>query len=135
METSNCCCCNSKDLVLKFYDLACNKKQVVEAANFLAEDYIQHNPFIANGKEGFITALSAFFVKYPKRQSQIQRVLTDNELGLVALHIKAINDPEDANDLGTAMIDIFRVENGLIVEHWDVVQPIPPQSVNGNKMV
>ncbi|MCL5260264.1 MAG: nuclear transport factor 2 family protein [Gammaproteobacteria bacterium] len=132
MQKQNSCCSN-KDLVLKFYNLACNERKVAEAANFLAENYIQHNPFIPDGRKGFITGLGAFLQQFPKRKSQIQRVIADGDL--VVLHIKAQNNPDDLNDLGTAMVDIFRVENGVIVEHWDVVQQIPSQSASGHEMV
>ena len=37
-----------------------------------------------------------------------------------------------ADDLGRAVVDIFRVEDGRIVEHWDVMQPVPAESNNDN---
>ena len=38
------------------------------------------------------------------------------------------------DDLGLAVVDIFRVEDGRIIEHWDVIQPVPAESANTNGM-
>ena len=67
--------------------------------------------------------------KFPNRSSEIKRVMAEGDL--VVLHVHSKPSPEDR---GSAIIDIFRVENGKIVEHWDVIQPIPEKAANTNTM-
>jgi predicted SnoaL-like aldol condensation-catalyzing enzyme len=49
----------------------------------------------------------------------------------VVLHVHAVREP---GTNGNAIVDIFKLENGKIVEHWDVVQPVPETSANNNTM-
>ncbi len=67
--------------------------------------------------------------KYPNRSSDIKRVIADGVLIVLHLHAKPTLE-----DRGSAIVDIFRVENGKIVEHWDVIQPVPEKAANANSM-
>jgi hypothetical protein len=51
-----------------------------------------------------------------------------------AIHNHCVDNPADPKDRGTAYVDIFRVQGGKIVEHWDVGQPVPEKSANNNTM-
>ncbi len=64
-----------------------------------------------------------------RRRSEIKRSFVDGDY--VILHVHAIREP---GTRGNAIVDIFRLENGKIVEHWDAVQPIPENSANNNTM-
>jgi len=90
---------------------------------------VQHNPRAADGVEGFRTFLEARKAQTPNARSEIKRAFTDGDF--VILHVHSIREPGTP---GNAIMDIFRLQNGKIVEHWDVVQPIPEQSANGNGM-
>ena len=67
--------------------------------------------------------------KHPKLQVVISKVLADDDL--VALHVHLTRE---ASDPGLAIAELFRLKNGKIIEHWDVVQPVPAKTASGNSM-
>lgn len=119
----------NRALVLKFYDEVFNKHQVETGAAVVANEYKQHNPRVPDGKAPFVTYFSKFLKDNPERRSRIVRSTTDGDL--VWLHVHTTNG---ANDRGAAIVDIFRVKDGRIVEHWDVIQPVPETAANNNTM-
>lgn len=120
----------NKKLVTDFYNMAFNDHKPTEAAKkYFGPKYIQHNPNVPNGAAAFYNYFEGHFKKNPHSKAIIYRTLADGDL--VALHL---NSKLDDKDLGRAIVDIFRVENGKIVEHWDVVQPVPEKTANGNTM-
>ena len=119
----------NKKTVLEFYEAGLNKKDFDAAAKFFGPHYIQHNPNAADGIEGFKKFIEYRREKFPNARSEIKRVLADGDM--VILHVHGVREP---GERGVAIIDIFRLENGKIVEHWDVVQPIPEKAANSNGM-
>jgi predicted SnoaL-like aldol condensation-catalyzing enzyme len=122
-----------KEVVTAFADLAFVQGHAVEAARrYISPDkYVQHNPEAANGRDAFVRGFAAYVEKTGYRCA-IKRVVGEGELVVVHSHCKA--NPASAKDRGEAVVDIFRVEEGLIVEHWDVDQPVPARSANANTM-
>ena len=80
----------------------------------------------AGGLKGFIGFLQG---KFPNNKSEIKRIFADGDY--VILHVHAVREP---GTRGNAIIDIFKLENGKVVEHWDAVQPIPEKAANNNGM-
>jgi predicted SnoaL-like aldol condensation-catalyzing enzyme len=120
----------NKKRVTDFYTLAFVQKQVEEAfTKYIGETYIQHNTNMPDGKEAPIKYLSQFFKDNPQATATIKRVIAENNLVVVHSHWK-----RNAEDRGSAVMDIFRVEHGKIVEHWDVLQPVPETAANTNSM-
>ena len=120
----------NKKVVEEFYDLAFNKHKPAEAMKlYVGEKYIQHNPFAGDGKEPFISFFSDHYSKHPDAFVDIKRIIVDNEMVVVHVHSR-----QTKADRGSAVVDMFRLEKGKIVEHWDVVQAIPEKSANGNTM-
>jgi predicted SnoaL-like aldol condensation-catalyzing enzyme len=122
----------NKKLVLDFYDLAFNQHEPVKAAEkFLAPEYIQHNPYVATGRMAFIEAFKKMLLDEKEKQSKNIFKRTIAEGDLVVLHSHKIRFE---GDRGVAGVDIFRVKNGKIIEHWDVNQVIPEKSEHSNTM-
>ena len=120
----------NKKVVTQFYDLAFNQHQPKEAMDkYGGSDYIQHNPFVATGKQPFIDFFQDFQKRNPQSCAEIKRIIAEGDL--VVVHVRSTLNPRDR---GRAVMDIFRLENSKIVEHWDVGQSIPEKSANDNTM-
>lgn len=119
----------NRKLVVEFYDRFFNKHEVAEAAAVVADDYKQHNPQVPDGKEPFVGFFTGYFKDNPNSRAKIVRSSTDGDL--VWIHVHSTNGPEDR---GQAVVDIFRVKEGKIVEHWDVIQDVPKEAANQNTM-
>lgn len=109
----------NKRTVLAFYDAALRQSDFTAAAIHFGPHYIQHNPMIKDGIDGFRSFLHELKQQFPELRSDIKRVFADGDF--VILHVHARRQP---GELGLAIVDIFRLENGKIVEHWDVRQPL-----------
>ena len=119
----------NKKTVLEFYEAGLNKKDFEAASKYFGPKYIQHNPGAPDGIEGFKTFVNFLRTKFPNSHSEIKKVFADGDY--VILHVHAVREP---GTLGRAIVDIFRLENGKIVEHWDVAQDIPEKMPHGNGM-
>ena len=119
----------NKRNAIAFYKTAYfgNPSEAVE--KYVGEHYIQHNPGVRNGKEGFIEYFTKMQEEYPEKSINFVRAVAEDDL--VALHTHQI---WPGNDQYVTM-DFFRFdENGKIVEHWDSVQQIPATTKSGNTM-
>jgi predicted SnoaL-like aldol condensation-catalyzing enzyme len=119
----------NRALVLSFSETVFNKHDLSTANTVLAQNYIQHNPRVPNGSAAFIAFFTELFKQQPEAHSTIARSATDGEL--VYVHTHSTKDPQDR---GLAILNIYRVVHDKIVEHWDVIQPVPEKSANDNTM-
>jgi predicted SnoaL-like aldol condensation-catalyzing enzyme len=119
----------NKKTVLEFYDLIINKKDYAAAQPYIGSYYRQHNPVVAEGPEGLAAFIAWLKTEYPEARSEVKRVFADGDH--VILHVHSMRPPHPR---GRAIIEIFRLEEGKIVEHWDTIQEIPETSANDNGM-
>jgi len=119
----------NKKVVVDFYEKAINQKDFDAASRYLGSRYIQHNPVAPDGAEGLKGFIGFLKSKFPDSKSEIKRVFAEGDY--VILHVHAVREP---GTRGRAIVDIFRLENGKIVEHWDVAQDIPEKAANSNGM-
>jgi len=119
----------NKGLVREFYEQAINRKDFASAEKYLGQRYVQHNQRAADGSEGLKAFIQFLRDKYPDARSEIKKVFADGDY--VILHVHAVREP---GARGAAVVDIFRLENGKIVEHWDVHEDIINDPSNRNGM-
>jgi predicted SnoaL-like aldol condensation-catalyzing enzyme len=119
----------NRQTVLQFYDLAINQKDYDAAEKFMGPHYIQHNPMAKDGKAGLKSFIEYLRKSQPDYHSEIVRSFVDGDY--VILHV--LNTPATGAP-GKAIVDIFRLEDGKVVEHWDVIQSIPENPANDNSM-
>ncbi|PFB92200.1 pyruvate kinase [Bacillus cereus] len=119
----------NKKMVVDFYNEVFNKHNIDIIPKYVSEDYKQHNPFVADGRKAFMDFFKEDFAKNPNSSAEIKRVVAEGDT--VALHVHSRTNPQDK---GVAIVDIFRIKSGKIVEHWDVIQEIPSEAANDNTM-
>ena len=120
----------NKRNVQEFYSLAfndCEPRKAVE--RYTGADYIQHNPGVVSGKQGFIDYFEKLAKEYPGKKVHFVRTIAEGDL--VVVHTR--QEWPGFNEW--ASVDIFRCDaDGKIVEHWDVLQEVPTKKVNNNTM-
>ena len=119
----------NKAAVVEFYQTGLGAKNFEAARKFLGSSYIQHNPNAPDGIDGVKAFIGFLAQRFPEYKLEIKRVFAEGDY--VILHVHGVFEP---GTRGRAIIDIFRLENGKIVEHWDVVQDIPEKAANSNGM-
>jgi predicted SnoaL-like aldol condensation-catalyzing enzyme len=119
----------NKKIVLEFYEKALNQKDFQAASAYFGPRYVQHNPTAADGIDGFKAFLQFLRDRFPNSHSEVKRAFADGDY--VILHVHAVREP---GTRGLAIVDIFRLDNGKIVEHWDVRENVPETAANANGM-
>jgi predicted SnoaL-like aldol condensation-catalyzing enzyme len=114
----------TRSVIEPFLELFYSRRAIREAMErYVVDDYVQHNPGIADGREAAIEALATSLAR-PDLHLDVQRVLVDGPYAMIHLH--AWRDGER----GGSVMDLYRVEDGKIVEHWDVIQQVPEHAAN-----
>jgi predicted SnoaL-like aldol condensation-catalyzing enzyme len=116
-------------IAIEFYDLLLNQKDWERGSQMIGDRYIQHNPNAPDGIEGVKAHIEMLRENFPENRGEIKRAFSRGDL--VALHIHNKRSPDVR---GNAVVDMFRIEDGKVVQHWDVVQAIPERALNDNTM-
>ncbi|WP_329265765.1 nuclear transport factor 2 family protein [Streptomyces pseudovenezuelae] len=119
----------NKALVTKAFDELMVHKDLSALDRYWDPGYLQHNPQMLSGVPAAKAGLGGYFASAPQLTVTPKRIIAEGDL--VAVHSHYVNYP---GDRGSAILDLFRVRNGKIVEHWDIIQAVPESSANGNGM-
>ncbi len=114
----------NKKTVKDFVEKVIINHEMDKLATFInPQKYHQHNPSIADGLDGFGAAMKYFAEKGLVMEfTKLHKVLGEGNFVLT------MSEGKFGKGEHTAFYDLFRLENGQIVEHWDVIAPIPPES-------
>ena|ERR1700722_18981150 len=119
----------NKKLVLDFYQTIIGNKDYEGARRYMGEEYRQHAPYATDGHAGVAEWVRKMKESFPQHRYEVKKVIAEGDL--VVLHLHGING---LYPFGESVVDIFRIENGKVVEHWDVIQAIPETADNANTM-
>jgi predicted SnoaL-like aldol condensation-catalyzing enzyme len=118
-----------KEKAVSFLQLVASGKVREAYINHVGPDFCHHNAYFRGDAESLMIAMEENAVMNPNKTLEVKRVIEEKDIVAVYSHVK--QNPED---LGAAVVHIFRFQNDQIVELWDVGQPIPENSLNENGM-
>lgn len=119
----------NKETIRDYYETAFGGQPELAVERHVGSRYIQHNPEADDGPVAFIAFVHSLRAANPGLQLVIKRIFGDGEF--VVTHSNLILKPGEP---GLALADFFRLEAGKVVEHWDVIQPVPLTAANQNSM-
>ena len=122
----------NKQVVVDYYQTAFGGDPEKAVSDHFGPRYIQHNPDAADGPEAFIGFVRWLRGEYPNVKLDIKRVIAEGDMVVTHSHLDL--EPGNADNPGRALADFFRLEDGKVVEHWDVIQEVPKQAANPNGM-
>lgn len=117
------------ELVLEMCREVLSKMDSGAVDRYMAPDYIQHSQLAEPGVAGLKAFLDHVRAATPDAVQEIKRAFVDGDHVVVHTHVRPV-----PSEPGLAVVDIFRVADGRIAEHWDVIQPVPTSSPNPNPM-
>lgn len=119
----------NRAIMTDFADRFYTRRDVAGAfQRYVVADYIQHNPGLADGRDAAVAALAPKFAT-PGARFDVKRIIVDGDMAVIHLHGRTSPDTP-----GGAVADIYRLKDGKIVEHWDVIQPMPTTARNPHPM-
>jgi predicted SnoaL-like aldol condensation-catalyzing enzyme len=118
---------HNKKIVREFYEEVFRKRDLKAVDRFMHEDYIQHNPDASQGKKGFLDFHKGFFAAIPDFCATINQIVAEGDLVFVFNTITGthlgegfLRYPPTGNKINFDAVDMFRLRNGKLCEHWDV---------------
>jgi len=116
---------SNKDIAISFLQLAASGKVREAYSKFVGAGFRHHNPFFEGSAESLRAGMEENAQQNPNKVMEVKRAIAEGEFVVVHSHVR-----QKPADLGAALVHIFRFEDGLIVELWDLGQPVPQESPN-----
>jgi predicted SnoaL-like aldol condensation-catalyzing enzyme len=117
------------DFVLEMYREVLIAQDSSKVDRYISPDYVQHSSLAPPGRDALKSFLDMLRVRSPDATSDIKRAFVDGDHVVVHVHVK-----RHPGDPGLAVVDIFRVDDRCILEHWDVLMEVPANPLNTNSM-
>lgn len=108
----------NKEVIRAFYKEFFNDHIIESADQYVREDYIQHNPGVEQGREALKSAFRNKFVTEPDFHLDIRMLIAEGDM--VAVYLKNVDKEGHTK---CRVVDIYRLIDGMLAEHWDVLQP------------
>lgn len=108
----------NREVIEKMYEEFFNGHDVNAALKYVREDYIQHNPGVGQGRAALMEGFGQKFIVEPTFKLVIQKIICEDDMA--AVYLKNV-DPE--GNTKCRVVDIYRLQDGKLAEHWDVLQP------------
>jgi predicted SnoaL-like aldol condensation-catalyzing enzyme len=122
---------NNKNVISDFYEEVFQKHDLRVLDRFMRDDYIQHNPDVPQGKAGFAEFHKGFFVAFPDAFASINRLVAEGDLVFVYNTVTGTHTgegflgyPPTGNKVKYDVVDMFRLLDGRLCEHWDVADTL-----------
>ena len=113
------------EIVREFTEVVFNGKDLSVIDKYMRDDYIQHNPTVAQGKAGFIDfASNRFFKSFQELRLIIKNIYEAGDM--VICHNHAVLKPLDVENI---VFDVYRLQDGKLAEHWDCIQRLTPEQI------
>jgi predicted SnoaL-like aldol condensation-catalyzing enzyme len=120
---------SNKDAAIDFMHLVSSGHVKQAFSSYVGHEFKHHNPFFAAGALSLMNAMDANAKEYPEKEFTLHHVIAEGNL--VAVHGHVRHEPQE---IGHALVHLFRFANGKIVEMWDLGQEIPSSSPNRDGM-
>lgn len=110
---------DNKTLIESFYREFFNGHDVDSALKYVREDYIQHNPGVGQGRAHLMDAFREKFEQWPDFRLEISMMISEGDM--IAVYLKNV---DQSGNTKCRVVDIYRIQDGMLAEHWDVLQPV-----------
>nr|WP_304219808.1 nuclear transport factor 2 family protein [Fredinandcohnia onubensis] len=118
-----------KEKALSFLNLIVSGNVREAYERYISPDFSHHNPYFRGDAESLMLAMKENAVQNPQKIFEVKLAIEEGDKVSVYSHIR-----QKPDDLGAAVVHIFRFENDKVVELWDIGQPLPENSPNENGM-
>lgn len=116
-------------LAVGFYNAALNEKDWEKAESYIGDRYRQHSIYMEDGRAGFKGLIDRLIREFPENLGEIRQSFADGDMVVLHLHVTRTRETP-----GWTVIELMRLENEKVVEHWDIFEPVPATSANSNTL-